>query len=294
MLLAGCQSLPKKTPTVEIPPQLRSFPYDAKLIGNDIVDLQLSLKDRNLYMSSQGRVKLLSTQQCDINIVAHRGDFREPESSLRAITSAVADNFNTVEIDVMQIKSGLWVNHHDMDTGRAAVHYSGKSYNMRKMSDKTFSGLRLRDKETNNLLDQRPITAYESFTAFAKYRKPGQILNVEVKSKANGADLAQLDYMLQKTVGQSAFYYSSLNLDTLKKLRGINTIVYLGFIQGSHPDSIAKLKRDLRKGVKNDELYKLHSKNIEAVGHYGTRRYSRSYKDYTSLSALGNLQIKLG
>ncbi|NRA83464.1 MAG: hypothetical protein HRU22_06745 [Gammaproteobacteria bacterium] len=144
LLLAGCQSLPRKTPTVEIPPQLQSFPSDAKLIGKDVVDLQLSLKDRNLYLTNQGRVKLLSTQQCDIDIVAHRGDFREPESSLRAITSAVADNFNSIEIDVMQIKSGLWVNHHDMDTGRAVVHYSGKSYNMRKMSDKNFSGLRLR------------------------------------------------------------------------------------------------------------------------------------------------------
>ncbi|WP_232771304.1 glycerophosphodiester phosphodiesterase [Colwellia sp. 75C3] len=294
LLLAGCQSVSNNTQKDETPEQLQSFPYDAKLIGKDIVDLQLALKDRNLYMSSEGRVKLFSTGQCNIDIVAHRGDFREPESSERAITSATADDFNTIEIDVMQIKSGLWVNHHDMATGRAVVHYSGKSYNLAKMSDKTFSGLRLRDKETNSLLEQRPITAYESFTAFAKAHKPGQILNVEVKSQANGAELTQLDHMLRKTIGQNSFYYSSLNLETLKKLRGINTTVYLGFIQAPHPDSIAKLKRELRKGVKKDELYQRHSRNIEALGNYGTRRYSQTYKDYTSLSALSNLQIKLG
>lgn len=294
MLLVGCQSSPEHISKVEIPPELRSFPYDVKLAGNDIVDLQLSLKDRNLYMTNQGRMKLLSTQQCAIDIVAHRGDFREPESSVSAITSAVSDNFNTVEIDVMQIKSGLWINHHDMDTGRAVVHYSGKSYNVRKMSDKTFSGLRLRDKETNNLLEQRPVTAYESFTAFAKYRKPTQVLNVEVKSEASGTELEKLDYMLRSTVGQGAFYYSSLNLETLEKLRGINSTVYLGFIQGSHPTSISKLKNDLRKGIKNDELYKLYSKNIEAVGGYGSRRYARKYKDYTSSSAISDLQGKLG
>ncbi|NRA83465.1 MAG: hypothetical protein HRU22_06750 [Gammaproteobacteria bacterium] len=120
------------------------------------------------------------------------------------------------------------------------------------------------------------------------------MLNVEVKSKASGAELEKLDYMLRSTVGQHSFYYSSLNLDTLKKLRGINSTVYLGFIQGSHPQSVSKLKSALRKGVKNDQLYKLYSKNIEAIGNYGTQRYRRKYKDYTSLSALGNLQIKLG
>jgi len=165
---------------------------------------------------------------------------------------------------------------------------------MRKMSDDTFSGLRLRDKESNALLDRRPVTAYESFVAFANYHKPQQVLNVEVKSKANGAELAKLDYMLRSTVGQNSFYYSSLNLETLKKLRGINSKVYLGFIQGSHPNSVSTVKNDLRKGIKNDALYKLYSKNIEAVGNYGSRRYSRIYKDYTSLSALGELQLKLG
>lgn len=292
--MVGCQSVPDKTSNVEVPHQLRDFPYDVKHVGNDIVDIQLSLKDRNLYMARQGNVKLLSTEQCNIDMVAHRGDFREPENSLTAITHAVFDNFNTVEIDVMQIKSGLWVNHHDLDTGRSVVHYSGKSYNVRNMSDKTFSGLRLRDKDTHRLLDERPITAYESFVAFAKNHKPSQVLNVEIKSKATGTELAKLDAMLRKIVGDNSFYYSSLNLETLTKLRGINSNVYLGFIQGSHPRSIAILKNDLRRGIKNDELYKLYSKNIEAAGRYGTRRYARKYKDYTSSSALNNLQVKLG
>jgi hypothetical protein len=135
------------------------LPADAANLGLDIIDVQLSLGDRNLYLASNGNIKMVSTAQCQLDIPAHRGDFRQPESSANAIASALNDNFNSVEIDVMLLKDGTWVNHHDSQTGRATVYYTGERFKLNRMSVQQFVNLKLRDKHSNNLLNERPITA---------------------------------------------------------------------------------------------------------------------------------------
>lgn len=262
--------------------------------GLDIVDTQLTLADRNLYLTHAGTIKLLSTEKCKLDISAHRGDFRQPENSVQAISSALADNFNSVEIDIMQLKDGTWVNHHDSQTGRATVYYSGERFKLAKMNLKQFSGLKLRDKNNNNLINQRPITAYEAFITFAANRTPLQVLNVEIKSQATGTELAELDALLRQVIGFKGFYYSSTDIDTLYKLRGINPFVYLGFVQTAHPNSIDKLRSDLRKGANNDAFYLDNQNRIELAGKYGSKRYRSRYKDHTSTSRLRALFKKLG
>lgn len=77
IFLVGCQFTPEnagshisdntsghtfgKTSEIEIKSQLIDFNFDVERVGNDIVDLQLVLKDRNSFLSYQGHVKLLST-----------------------------------------------------------------------------------------------------------------------------------------------------------------------------------------------------------------------------------------
>jgi glycerophosphoryl diester phosphodiesterase len=292
VLLSACTSLP--VPVKKTPPALVGLPYDAMFDGTDIIDIQLALGDRNLYLTSNGNIKILNTDQCKLDISAHRGSFKQPESSARAISSALKDNFNSVEIDIMQLKDGTWVNHHDSQTGRATVYYSGERFKLNRMSLKQFAGLKLRDKKNHDLLHERPITAYEAFRAFAKNRKPNQKLNIEIKSPASGQQLSELDSLLRQTIGLGSFYYSADDFDTLYKLRGINPSVYLGFIQGGHPSSIDKLRADLRQGVKNDAYYIDNQNLIELVGKYGTKRYRARYKDYTSSTGLSTLVSKLG
>jgi glycerophosphoryl diester phosphodiesterase len=296
LTLAGCKSTPTPSPKPVniVPTELSHLPTDAATQGLNIIDTQLSLGDRNLYLANNGNIKMLSTAECRLDISAHRGDFRQPESSANAIAAALNDNFNSVEIDVMLLKDGTWVNHHDSQTGRATVYYTGERFKLNRMNFQEFANLKLRDKQSNHLLDQRPIAAVEAFKTFAAYRNHNQQLNVEVKSDTNGQKLVELDNMLRKYIGLGGFYYSAADQDTLYKLRGINPSVYLGFIQGGHPTSIEKLTADLRKGVKNDTYYLDNKNKLELVGRYGTKRYRSRYKDYTAKSSLSELQRKLG
>lgn len=297
LMISGCKSTsePKiSTRTLVTPPVLIDYPADVKVVGSDILDIQLALGDRNLYLGHDGNIKMRSIAQCPMDISAHRGDFRLPESSASAISSALNDNFNSVEIDVMLLKDGTWVNHHDKQTGRATVHYTGKRYTLERMTLNEFAELKLRDKHSHDLLDTRPITAYESFKTFAAYRNPEQKLNVEIKSATYGQKLVELDRMLRQIVGQGNFYYSSADLDTLDKLRGINTEVYLGFIQSGHPTSVEILQKSLHRGVNNDAYYLNNQKQVELVGRYGIKRYRSRYKNYASNQGIRTLVAQLG
>ncbi|WP_299808174.1 glycerophosphodiester phosphodiesterase family protein [uncultured Shewanella sp.] len=294
--LIGCQSTPDAPPAPAkvIPQALSHLPFDVKVDGVDMVDIQLALGDRNLYLSDNGHIKMVSIAQCPLDISAHRGDFRLPESSDLAIASALFDNYNSVEIDVMQLGDGTWVNHHDSQTGRATVYYTGERYKLERMNLKQYAKLKLRQKGSNELLDRRPITAYEAFTTFAAYRSYDQLLNVEIKSEANGHELVELDNMLRQTIGQGGFYYSASDLEMLEKLRGINPRVYLGFVQGAHPTSVDKVTADLRRGAQNDDYYLDNQNSIEFAGKYGTKRYRSRYKNYASSSGIKMLNDKLG
>lgn len=294
--LSGCKSTPSAPPAPAkiIPAALSHLPSDVKVDGQDMLDIQLALADRNLYMAENGHIKMISIKQCPLDISAHRGDFRYPESSSTAIAAALIDNYNSVEIDVMQLKDGTWVNHHDSQTGRATVYYTGERFKLERMSRKQYANLKLRAKGSNELLDIRPITAYEAFTAFAAYRGAGQLLNVEIKSEANGQELAELDNMLRHTVGIGGYYFSSSDMDMLEKLRGINPYTYLGFVQGAHPTSIDKVAADLRRGARNDDYYQDNQNIIEFAGKYGTKRYRSRYKNYASSAGIKKINDKLG
>ncbi|NKF50782.1 glycerophosphodiester phosphodiesterase [Shewanella sp. WXL01] len=295
-LISGCSSAPEPIKTVpeKRPAALANFPLDSQFRGKDTVDIQLALADRNLYMDINDEIKMLSTEQCALDISAHRGDFRQPESGQMAIASALVDNFNSVEIDVMLLRDGTWVNHHDEETGRATVHYTGEKYKLNRMNLKQYTELKLRDKDTRELVNIRPITALEAFQTFAYYRHRGQSLNVEIKSSANVERLTELNQMLLTYVGQGHFYYSADDIRTLEKLRGINPNVYLGLVQKAHPTSVDILLADMKKGVKNDAYYLDNQRNFERGHRYGTKRYRSRYQDHTSSAALNKIQQKLG
>jgi glycerophosphoryl diester phosphodiesterase len=256
-------------------------------------DIHQALGDRGLQLTQEGSIKLVSTEACQIEVSAHRGHFQEPESSSSAIRRALTDNFDSVEIDVMLLKDGTWVNHHDKVSGRATVYYNGERKILSGMDRKSYAGLRLRSKDNSQLLEERPISAYEAFRVFSHYRNATQVLNVEVKSTASGNQLSALDNMLSNIVGQGHYYYSSSLKDVLIKLREINPSVYVGFIQAPHPDSMEKLSKELRS-VKSDSFYQNKQNYIEGINGFASSLYRSRYKDYTSIRQLALLKEIFG
>ncbi|CAM3749040.1 glycerophosphodiester phosphodiesterase [Parendozoicomonas haliclonae] len=293
-VLTACQSAPKKPPRI-IPPELKHFPADVRSDVDGVVDLQLALADRDLYLSGFGDIKMLKPELCPIEVSAHRGDFRRPESSREAIIFATTNNYDSIEIDVMLLRDDTWVNFHDPHTGRAAVHVDGEGYQIERMDIDDFVGLRLRDKETGEIINARPITAYEAFSTFAQARQPHQKLNVEIKSDAERKDLAILDYMLKKIVGAGAYYYSASDIEILETLREIDHDVYLGLVQQAQPSSVDQLVNDLRRGTKNDAYYRYYQNRIENASEFGRRYYrNKKFKDYRNSAGLRAIAQKIG
>ena len=296
ILVGACSSTGTNQPPKKIIPKELSFlPPDVNVTINDALDIQLALAKRNLYLNDMDAIKPIQREQCTLEVSAHRGDYRQPEGSAWAIKAALRNGFNSVEVDIMRLADGNWVNHHDPYTGRAAVHVSGKRMKVERMDSAAWNGLRLRKKSTGELLNIRPLSAYEIFSTFATNNQAGQILNVEIKSDANGYELSEIDQALKETAGTGHYYYSSMKPDVLIKLRGINKDVYLGFIQRPHPDSINRLKRDSRKAVQNDSYYQAHKSSIEwwgEIGAYADRYWP--YRNYLSTSALKKIANDLG
>ena len=66
LTLAGCKSTPTPSPKPVniVPTELSHLPTDAATQGLNIIDTQLSLGDRNLYLANNGNIKMLSTTEC--------------------------------------------------------------------------------------------------------------------------------------------------------------------------------------------------------------------------------------
>lgn len=291
LLLAACQGGPSRNK--QLPDQFARFPYDTLTGDHNILDMQLALADKNLYKAINGDIKTIDNSSCIIDVTAHRGDFREPEGSRAAVTRAAMDNFNSIEVDLMQLRDGKWVNHHDFYTGRVTVHYTGQRYLIENMDVYQFIGLKTRDKKTGELIRRRPATAFELLGDFSDFRADGQLLNIEIKSDADILELWDLDSMAKRRAGEGSFYYSSSNLEVLEKLRTINKTVYLRVIQNPDPASIRKLRSDLREGVKRDELYRYNMEDIESLAGLGEWAYGKyKYRNYTSKQDMSYL-VKL-
>lgn len=285
LFLVACQSGPNRNQT--LPGKYSGLPYDAMTGDSTILDMQLALADRNLYKASNGDIKTIDNSACLIDVTAHRGDFREPEGSRAAVTRAAMDNFNSIEVDLMQLRDAKWVNHHDQYTGRVTVHTTGQRYLIEHMDLDQFIGLKTRNKQTGELIRRRPATAFELLGDFSDYRAAGQLLNIEVKSDTDILELWDLDNLAKRRAGEGNFYYSSSDLEVLEKLRKVNKHVYLGIIQNPAPASIQKLRSDLREGIKRDELYRYNMEDIESLAGIGERSYIKhKYRDYTSKQAM--------
>lgn len=189
---------------------------------------------RGFYLTPRGNLRYRESRQCGgYELQSHRGAERYPENSIEAVVDALDNGFDVVEVDVRVTSDDVWVVHHDAYTGRA----TGTVDNRRRRIEylhyaREWGYLREREMATGELSDVVPPSFRQLAQVFAHSARSGQRLNIEIKSKATRAELELLDYLAYQIIGEGRYFYSSLDLKNLQRMRDINPDVWLFSFRG--------------------------------------------------------------
>lgn len=289
-LLAGCTTTSvSPVPQMPVPPELQAFPRDADTTPTpDNIQRQLDLAKRNLYQTRDGHVRLASVQACELDLVAHRGHVDYPENSISGIKAAFAAGFPKVEIDIMRLRDGTWVLHHDPVTGRTSGFTSGSNAAISMMTAKDFSKLRVRDTKTLQLTSEPAPTLAALLKALAPVMADNQRLQVEFKSGASAHELATIDQLLAKALGQR-FEYVAQDVQLLMQLRQLNSWVYLGIIEVPASASMQAQARQqaAARGITSTRLSHIVEQKAQAA-------YRNSRTNWLTPAGMANVQQHLG
>jgi|TARA_B110000211_G_scaffold213145_1_gene253373 glycerophosphoryl diester phosphodiesterase len=252
--------------------------------------LSKALAARGFYKSRLGNINYINAPQCaNYQVQSHRGAVRHPENSVNALIDALDNNFDVVEIDVRVTRDDVWVVHHDAQTGRETGTVDNKRRKIESLRyEKEWGYLRIRDQNTGRLLSTLPPSFRQIASAFSRNAKSKQLLNIEIKTKASIRDLEMLDYLAFKLIGQGRYFYSSLTLKNLSRMRDINSSVFLSFIQSPANRSLAVLRNDLEKGAGADPIFLRNKSLLEDLAGVASRRY----KEYRYDDVLGMAKLK--
>lgn len=238
-------------------------------------ELAKALAARGFSQTTLGNINYLSTRQCSgFQLQSHRGSIRYPENSIKAVVDSIDNDFDVIEIDVRITRDDVWVVHHDARTGRE----TGTSDNKRRKIEsiryeKEWGYLRERDQDSGMLTNSVPPSFTQLARAFSNASKPGQKLNIEIKSRAGVDDLKMLDYLAFKYLGTGNYFFSSLEMRNLIRMREINPDIYLAYIQSPAKASLQKLAADLKRGAGSDPIYERNKEQLESIQAYGSRRH---------------------
>ncbi|MCH1926615.1 glycerophosphodiester phosphodiesterase [Shewanella sp. C32] len=274
-LLFGCQSTPatKPTPTIDL----------------EATALTQAFYARGFQRTALGNINYIGIDQCGaMTLQAHRGSIRYNENSINAVIDALDNQFPIIEIDVRLTRDDVWVIHHDDYTGRANGTVDNQRRRISSINYKKEWGyLRERDLNTGELTNTVPPTFVQLAQAFRAGAHRGQQLNIEIKGSAGAQDIEMLDYLALKTLGEGNYFYSSLELGSLEKMRKINGDVRLYFIQRPALASLQKLSNDVKRGAGNDPVYERNQGELSDYEDFGTRHYrERRYDNRKGLDKL--------
>ncbi|EKE77903.1 glycerophosphodiester phosphodiesterase [Gallaecimonas xiamenensis] len=277
--LLGCQQRPQQSQPAPPSPERQA--------------LSQALAARGFMLTGLNNINYLGARQCaGLTLEAHRGSVRYPENSVNALIDALDNGFDVIETDVRLTGDDVWVIHHDARTGRATGTVDNQRRRIESMSYKKEWGyLRERDMASGALIDQLPPSFEEYAKTFARFASGGQKINIEVKTPASPQDLKILDYLAHTLIGQGRYYYSSLELRNLERLRDINDEVFLSFIQSPAKTSLNRLAADMKKGAGGDPIYLRNQSLLEDLQGYGNKRYKD--KRYDSAAGLARLKKAL-
>ena len=234
ILISSCSSTSKQS-------SRSKSTNDNSAIQQQTSSLSKALAARGFYKSRLGNINYINAPQCaNYQVQSHRGAVRHPENSVNALIDALDNNFDVVEIDVRITRDDVWVVHHDAQTGRETGTVDNKRRKIESLRyEKEWGYLRIRDQNTGRLLSTLPPSFRQIASAFSRNAKSKQLLNIEIKTKASIRDLEMLDYLAFKLIGQGRYFYSSLTLKNLSRMRDINSNVFLSFIQSPANRSLA-------------------------------------------------------
>ena len=252
--------------------------------------LDKALAARGFYKSQLGNINYLNARQCEnYQLQSHRGAVRFPENSINAVIDALDNGFDVVEIDVRITRDDVWVIHHDAYTGRETGTVDNKRRKIESLRyEKEWGYLRIRNQHTGQLLNTLPANFRQIAKAFAANKSSKQLLNIEIKSKVSTQDLEMLDYLAFKLIGQESYFYSSLTLKNLTRIRDINPNVFLSFIQNPAKRSMEILRNDLKKGAGSDPIFVRNEALLEDLAGAASRRY----REYRYDDAPGMIKLK--
>lgn len=268
-LLGGCQT------------QTQNKNKHSWMKGQYVQDLEEAVNARGFTFSKNSNINYLEERKCsNFELQAHRGSVRYPENSMLAVADALDNDFDVVEIDVQLTSDSVWVAHHDAYTGRETGTVDNKRRKISHINyELEWNKVRHRDMKTGLLTSTVPPSFRVLAHIFKEYAKPHQKLNIEIKGSAHHSDLEMLDYLAFSIIGSGAYFYSSLDLDNLKKMRKINEDVYLSFIQGPAKKSIQILTSNLKKAAGSDPIYLRNKEYLIKYGEIGTRFYRENRYD---------------
>ena len=282
----------KETPDIQAIRNLTGYSQEVlNALSPEQVDYVLTLKDRGLYLNKLNQITQIDTFTCPIETVGHRGFYNRPENSLSAIQHGLVAGSDSVEIDIMHLRDGSWVVHHDPATGRASGRLDGKIQIVSEMDSKEWNAILIRDPTYSKLIRQeRPPYLTEALKMVKRFANANQMVNLEMKGAYTVSVLTLLDKYISRTMGDQ-YYYSSTNFETLVALRSINPQIYLGFIQKPHRSSINLL---INRNVAGHKINPRYGYIIESAKRLGEQIYGRRGDDWTSTDKLDLLKSKLG
>nr|WP_239032928.1 glycerophosphodiester phosphodiesterase family protein [Pseudoalteromonas luteoviolacea] len=270
LLLSACSST---KPTQKDPATIKQH-YEATA-------LREAIAARGFYQSHLGNINYANETQCgNYQLQSHRGSIRYPENSLNAVIDSLDNGFDVIEIDVRITSDDVWVLHHDSRTGRETGTIDNKRRKIERLNYRQEWGyLRTRDQKTGQLLEVLPPTLRDTLITFANSARAGQLLNIEIKSQTSKKELEQLDTLALQLLGHKRYFYSSLKLDQLIKMREVNSNVFLSYIQRPAKKSVMLLKKTLEHGAASDNIYQRNSELIEDIVGFGSRRFKENRHD---------------
>lgn len=298
LLITGCASdqrlvkESKETPDIQAIKKLSDYSQEfLNALEPEQIDYLLTLKDRGLYLNNLGQIAQLDTSTCPIETVGHRGFYNQPENSLTAIQHGLAAGSDSVEIDIMRLRDGSWVVHHDPTTGRASGRLDGKIQIVSDMDSKEWNAILIRDPANSKLLRHEPAPYLtEALKVVKRYANANQKINLDIKGTYAVSSLELLDKYVRRTMGNQ-FYYSSTSFGTLATLRKINPRVYLGLIQKPHRTSVNLL---INRKTTGHNINRRYEYIVDSVKRLGEQFYDGRDDDWTSEDKLDLLKSKLG
>lgn len=290
VLLTGCTGASlKPAAPAPTPPELLSFPFDVDPTATpENIQRQLDLAKRNLYQTRDGHVRLLSAHECSLDLVGHRGHVDYPENSLSGVKAAFSAGFPKVEVDIMRLRDGTWVLHHDPVTGRASGFTNEENAAISTMTAAHFSRLRLRDPKALQLTAESAPTLSALLAALAPVMTHQHRLQVELKSNASAHELVTLDRMLTTMLGRR-YEYVAQDIELLAQLRQLNPWVYLGVIEAPASTSMQALARQKAdaQGLKPTRLSRIAEQKAQKT--YRNRR-----TNWLTPAGMAKVQQRLG